>query len=150
MLQSFINRLTSKEEDTTLLNESDARTAVAALLVHVAKIDENYTQTEQHLIEAILAHRYELADADASALRIEGEEAETQSVDNFRFTQVIKSGLEENERMTVLEAMWSVVLSDEERDDKEDNLVRRLVEMLGLSPHDSAHARQRVEAAMNS
>jgi uncharacterized tellurite resistance protein B-like protein len=152
MLKSFLARLKNEDEkqDNEFLNESDARTAVAALLVHAARVDHNYTDEEKHLISAILAHIYSLRSDEAQKLLIEGETAETECADTFRFTHLIKTTLKEADRIKVLEGLWSVVLSDEERHANEDALVRKLVEMMGLTPHDSAYARQRVEAAMNS
>ena len=148
MLKSFLERLKGDTPTIAPLDETDTRTAVAALLVHAARIDHDYSTEEAGLIDAILAQRYELAADDAAKLRVEGEAADDASVDTFRFTQLVKTGLPESERITLLEALWSVVLSDEDRDENEDALVRKLVELMGLTPHDSAHARQRIEAAM--
>ncbi|ACT58845.1 tellurite resistance TerB family protein [Hirschia baltica] len=152
MLKSFLERLKGDTQASKpeFLNESDARTAVAALLVHAAHVDQDYTDTERDLIASILAHIYKLRGEESVALRIEGEAAENECVDTFRFTNLIKTSLPESDRIIVLEGLWSVILSDEERHPNEDTLVRKLVEMLGLDPITSAHARQRVEAAMKS
>ncbi len=152
MLKSFLERLKGDAQSAKpeYLNESDARTAVAALLVHAAHVDHEYTDTEQDLITSILAHIYKLRGDEALALRKEGEAAESECADTFRFTHLIKTSLPEGDRLVVLEGLWSVVLSDENRDPNEDALVRKLVEMMGLEPRDSAHARQRIEAAMNN
>ncbi len=151
MLKSFLERLKgdASAEKPEYLNESDARTAVAALLVHAAHVDHDYTSVERDLISSILGHIYKLRGDEAATLREEGEQAETECADTFRFTHLIKTSLPEADRLVVLEGLWSVILSDETRDPNEDALVRKLVEMMGLEPIASAHARQRVEAAMN-
>ncbi len=150
MLKSFLERLKgdTAASQPEFLNESDARTAVAALLVHAAHVDDDYTDVERDLIGSILAHIYKLRSDEALSLRQEGEKAEEECVDTFRFTSLIKTNLPETDRLVVLEGLWSVILSDETRDPNEDALVRKLVEMMGLDPISSAHARQRVEAAM--
>ena len=146
MLKSFLDRLNG--QSPTAPDPTDERTAVAALLVNAARVDQDYTDTEKGLIEAILAHRCEMAPADAEALRLEGEEAEAAAVDNFRFGQVIRDSLPEPDRVPVVEALWSVVLSDETRDAQENEIVRRVVKILDIEPRESVLARQRVEAAM--
>ena len=150
MLKSFLDRLTGNTPQETPATPEDERLAVAALLVHTARMDDEYTDDEKGLIEAILTHRYELSSADAKALLIDGEKADEASVDSFRFTQTIKDILPLEARHSVLEALWSVVLSDEARDPSEDALMRKLADFLGLSPHDSTHARMRIENAMKS
>ena len=150
MLKSFLSRLSGDTTASQTPSASDERIAVAALLVHAARIDDSFTEVESDLIAAILAHRYKLPKSEAAELRDVGARADDAAVDTFRFTHTIRSILPPAERLTVLEALWSVVLSDEDKDSREDGLVRKLVELLDMSPHDSAHARQRVLAAMKA
>lgn len=150
MLKTFLARLRGETPEEAPMDESDTRTAVAALLVHAARVDDDYTDVERGLIEDILAYKYSMRAEDAKTLRQEGEEADDTSVDAFRFTHVIKTSLSEEERFAVLQALWSVVLSDEDRGEHEDALVRKLVDLMGMSSIDSAHARQKVEAAMRA
>ena len=147
MLKSFIQSLKGE----TPQNEApDPKTAVAALLVHAARADDDYTETEEGLIEAILMHLYSLRPSEAETLLKDGEAADDAAVDNFRFGQVVRDNLPEADRIIVLEGLWSVVLSDETRDPNENEIVRRVAKMLDIEARDSVEARQRVEAAMKS
>lgn len=145
MLNSFLQSL---KGEAPASETPDPKTAVAALLVHAARSDEDYTETEEDLIEAILAHLYNLRADEAENLRKDGETADETAVDNFRFGQVIRDNLPESDRITVIEGLWSVVLSDETRDPNENEMVRRVVKMLDVEPRESVLARQRVETAM--
>ncbi len=146
MLKSFLSRLNGDTSEPA--SADDERTAVAALLVHVARIDDDYTSEEQGLIEAILMHRYDVDAAASASLRREGEQADDASVDAFRFTQAVRGSLAVEQRIPVIEALWSVVLSDGRKDVEESELIRRVVKMLDLDVRDSVHARQRIEQAM--
>jgi uncharacterized tellurite resistance protein B-like protein len=146
MLTSLLRRLANPDEKGALA-EDDARTAVAALLVAAAHADDRYDDRERTQIERVLAARYALNPAAAAALREEGEEAERASIDLFRFTQLIKQGVPHEQRTSVLEALWRVVLADDARDADEEALMRRVTDLLGLDTRDSVEARQRAQAA---
>jgi uncharacterized tellurite resistance protein B-like protein len=94
----------------------------------------------------VLAKRHSLTPFEASKLRSEAEELETQAPDTVRFTRAIKDGVDYEDREGVIEALWDVVLADGVRDHEEDSLMRLAANLLGVSDRDSAHARQRIEA----
>jgi len=64
-----------------------------------------------------------------------------------RFTRAIKDAVPYEERLGVIEALWSVVLADGVREQEEDALLRLIASLLGVNDMDSAQARQRVAAA---
>ena len=144
MFESLIKRLTSPEPDA--LPETDARLALAALLVRIARSDGDYTTAELRRIDGILARRYRLSDEDADRLRIDAESLEAEAPDTVRFTRAIKDHVPYEEREGIIEALWDVVLADGRRDDEEDALLRMVAPLLGVSDKDSGLARQRVEA----
>lgn len=145
MLANLLRRLASPSIDDRPLDAEDARVAVAGLLVAAAHADHLYDRAERTQIERALAIRYNLNEAGAARLREEGEQAEAAATDFFRFTSLIKASVPHEERASVLEALWRVVLADGVREMHEDTLMRRLTDLLGLDSRDSAHARQRVE-----
>lgn len=121
-----------------------ARLAVATLLVEAAQSDGTFAEDERHAIESFLATMFDLDAGSAARLRAEGEAAQADAADLVRFTRVIKTALDEAERITVLEALWQVVLTDGDRHPREDALLRRLAPLLAVSDRDSALARRRV------
>jgi uncharacterized tellurite resistance protein B-like protein len=146
MLSRMLRNFLAAPDAAGPLPAADARVAVAAVLVIAARADGQYGDDERAVIDRALGARYSLAPAAAAALRADGEEAEREAVDLFRFTRAIKLGVPHEERVGIVEALWRVVLADGRRDDHEDALMRQLVDLLGLTPMESALARQRVLA----
>jgi uncharacterized tellurite resistance protein B-like protein len=127
------------------LPEADARSAIAAVLVMAARADDHYGADESQVLDDVLMSRFGLDAAGAAKLRAEGENAELASIDMYQFTKAIRTAIPIEDRIAIVEALWKVVLADGARDPHEDTLMRQLVDRLGLSPMDSALARQRIQ-----
>ncbi|KQI71288.1 hypothetical protein AN191_13465 [Loktanella sp. 5RATIMAR09] len=142
MFQDFLRRLTAPAPAP--LNEIDSRLALGALLVRVARTDGDYAQVEIQQIDQALMTRYGLSPTEAAALRAECEELEAQAPDTVRFTRAIKDAVSYENRLSVIEALWSVVMADGVRDDEEDSMMRMTASLLGISDQDSHSARIKV------
>ena len=142
MFADFLKRLT--QPDPAPLPDTDARLALTALLVRVARSDNHYDDSEAALIERIATERYALSPADARQLRSDAETLEAEAPDTVRFTRAIKDAVPYEERRAVIEALWQIVLADGARAKEEDALLRLVASLLGISDTDSALARQRV------
>jgi uncharacterized tellurite resistance protein B-like protein len=125
----------------------DAQVALAALLVRVARADEHYEEAERLRIDRVLSGRYDLSPFEAAKLRAEAEAIEAEAPDTVRFTRALKDAVPYEDRMSLMEAMWSVALSDGARDGREDALIRVTADLLGINDRDRALARQTVENA---
>ncbi len=143
MFADFLRRLTEPAVDP--LTEGDSRLALTALLVRIARSDEDYAKSEIDLIDSITAARYGLGPAQAADLRREAEQLEAEAPDTVKFTTAIKQGVPYEHRLGVIESLWQVVLADGKRDEAEDALLRTVARFLGVSDMDSALARQRVQ-----
>mgnify|MGYP005852447197 CR=1 FL=1 len=143
MISDLLSRLF--QPDPPEFPETDARRALAALLVRIARADGAYDAEEVHRIDRLLAARYALSPFEATALRADAEEVEAEAPDTVRFTRAIKAAVPYEERLGVVEALWQVVLADGRRDDHEDALLRQIAPLLGVSDRDSNAARRRVE-----
>ncbi|MBC7768646.1 MAG: TerB family tellurite resistance protein [Phycisphaerales bacterium] len=148
MLADLLRRLAGRPENDSLLPPEDQRVAVAALLVIAAHADHDYADVERTQIERVLADRYALDPEAAAQLRAQGEDAEGAAVDLYRFTSLVKAGVPHEERASVIEAMWRVVLSDQHREQHEEALMRRITDLLGLDTRDSVEARRRAQASL--
>jgi len=144
MLNDLLRRLTAPEPQP--LSDPDARVALGALLVRLARTDGHYATSEIAQIDQTLMKRYDLSEADAAALRAECEALEAEAPDTVRFTRAIKDAVSYDNRLGVIEAMWSVVLADGARDDDEDSLMRMITSLLGISDQDSHRMRLKVSA----
>lgn len=141
MFGDFLKRLT--QPGPAPLPDADARLALTALLVRIARSDGSYDPAEIDRIDRIVAARYGLSPFEASRLRGEAEALEAEAPDTVRFTRAIKDAVPYDERLGVVESLWQVVLADGERAQEEDALLRLVASLLGVSDVDSARSRQR-------
>ena len=116
--------------------------AMAALMVRIAKSDDDYSATEIARIDAVLGLLYQLSADQAAKLRQTAETLEAEAPDTVRFTRAIKEEVPYEERFDVVRALWQVVLADGARDAEEDALMRLLASLLGVNDRDSALARK--------
>ena len=103
---------------------------IAALLIHVAKIDENYTQKEKEIIKKAiikLGSSNEIIDKTL----MEAEEMEKNSNQILDFTRETKN-MEEDAKIKIVETLWSIIYSDKNADIYENSLMRRLTGLLYL------------------
>lgn len=143
MFSDLLRRMTAP--DPRPLEDLDQRTALAALMVRIARSDGDYSAVEADRIDRLLARRYGLTLEQAPSVRAEAERLEAEAPDTHRFTLAIKDTVPFDAREGIVEALWEVALADGERDGEEDSLLRLLANLLGVSDRDSAFARQRVE-----
>ena len=87
MFADLLKRLTAV--DPAPLPDPDARLALTALLVRIARSDNIYAQSEIDRIDRILTERYGLTPFEASALRTRAETLEAEAPDTVRFTRAI-------------------------------------------------------------
>jgi uncharacterized tellurite resistance protein B-like protein len=129
------------------LPEPDARLALAALLVRVAKSDGLYAAEEVERIEKILIQHHRIGPFEAARLRTEAEDLESQAPDTVRFTRALKAAVPLEDRAQLMQALWAVALADGQRDADEDQMLRLLANLLGLTDVESGLARRRAEQA---
>ena len=145
MFGSFLKSLLEPQAEP--LHDEDARLAMTALLVRLARADNEYAAAEIHRITQVIMARYKLAEPEAIALRETAETLEQEAPDTVRFTRAIKDRVAYEDRIAVVEALWQVALDDGNRDAEEDALLRLVVSLLGVTDVDSASARRRVMQA---
>ncbi len=120
--------------------------AIATILVRAAKTDNEYTESEQSLIDNLLSNQLNITLEKARTLRIKGEDLEAEINDNVQLTRIIKQDIPYEEREMLIEQLWSVVLDDDYRTPEENKFMRVLTHLFGISDVNSAKARSRVLA----
>ena len=121
-----------KKENTEKESNHPSIMAVACLLIHSAKIDENYTDKEKKIIkDAIIEMGGEAG--NINKIIQEAEEKEKDSNQILEFTREVKNKNIE-EKIIVIEALWNIIYSDKNADMYETNLMRRLSGLLYLDP----------------
>jgi len=120
MILKFFNKENSLDNDTDLLN-------VACLMIHAAKIDENYTDKEKKIIKETLIKLSNNEDLDKLISEAEKKESDSNHIQDF--TKNIKA-MDKNDKIEILKNIWSIILSDGTSDMYEENLMRRLAGLL--------------------
>jgi len=117
----FFKKSSTKTENNFLVK-------ICALLIHAAKIDENYTENEEEIIKKTLLELGAKKDTVTQTIKdaISVEENSNQILD---FTKEVKN-LSETDKIKIIEAMWSIIYSNNEADIYETNLMRRLAGLL--------------------
>ena len=104
--------------------------AVASLLMHSAKIDENFTDKERKIIKNALIEMGAKID-EIDKIIEESEKRERDSNQILDFTREIKN-INEDKKKLIIEALWNIIYSDKNADMYETNLMRRLSGLLYL------------------
>ena len=114
-----------KKEET---KDNNFLIKVCALLIHAAKIDENYTDKEEEIIKRTL-DELGVKDKDISKTIEQAKIIEESSNQILDFTQEAKA-LPEKDKIKIVEALWSIIYSNKEADVYETSLMRRLAGLL--------------------
>ena len=117
---------------------------VAALLIHAAKIDENYTEIEKKIIKKALIDLNNISSDQAEELIKRAEKKEEESNQLVEYTREIKKHTMES-RLKIIEVIWKIVYSDGTNDSYESNLIRRICGLLYISDKDNGIIKTKVK-----
>ena len=124
-------------------NEKNFLVKACALLIHAAKIDENYTEKEEEIIKKTLLELGENT-KDVSQTIQEAKKIEENSNQILDFTREIKK-LSEKEKIKIIEALWSIIYSNNDADIYETNLMRRLAGLLYIDNKTMGDIKDRIK-----
>ena len=135
----MFKKMFKKKED----NKNEKSVLMTALLIHAAKIDDNYTDIEKKIIKSAIMDLYSLKESEVEKILIKSEEKEQESNQIVEFTREIKNNSFEF-RLNIIEILWKIVYSDGSSDDYESNLIRRVCGLLYISDKDSGIIKNKV------
>ena len=125
-------------------NSDNKNILVASLLIHAAKIDENYSDIEKKIIKEALINLNNINSDQAEELMKLAEKKEEESNQMLEFTREIKKHPMEF-RLKIIEIIWKIVYSDDVSDNYESNLIRRICGLLYISDKDNGIIRAKVQ-----
>ena len=137
MLKNFFKR--QKKE-----SPNNKNILVTALLIHAAKIDENYTEIEKKIITKAIINLNEISPDEAEEILKLAEKKEEESNQIVEFTREIKQYPMEF-RLKIIEIIWKIVYSDGTSDNYESNLIRRICGLLYISDKDNGNIKIKVK-----
>ena len=120
---------------------------VAALLIHAAKIDDNYTTVEKEIIKKALISLNAITLNEAEELLKKAEKIEQESNQIVEFTRKIKRETIDF-KLKIIEILWKIVYSDGSSDTYESNLIRRVCGLLYISDRDSGMIKLKVKNSL--
>ena len=133
----FFKRENKKVEDSFLIK-------VGALLIHAAKIDENYTENEEEIIKKTLLE-LGVKIENLSDVINEAKIIEENSNQILEFTREVKN-LSEKDKIKIVEALWSIIYSNNDADLYETNLMRRLAGLLYIDSKIMGDIKERIKS----
>ena len=136
MLKNFFKNPKKENSNNNIL--------VIALLIHAAKIDENYTEIEKKIIIKAIIQLYNTSFSESEKLLKLAEKKEEESNQIVEFTREIKKYSIEF-RLKIIEIIWKIVYSDDTSDNYESNLIRRICGLLYISDKDNGIIKTKVK-----
>ena len=118
-------------------------TKVCALLIHAAKIDENYTEIEEKIIKETLIELGLESDKTLETINY-AKKIEENSNQILDFTKEVKN-LPEKDKLKIIEALWSIIYSNKDADIYETNLMRRLAGLLYIDTKTMGDIKERIK-----
>jgi len=137
----MFKKIFNKQKKESLDNKN---VLVAALLIHAARIDENYTDIEKEIIKKALVELNNISSDQAENLIKFAEKKEEESNQIVEFTREIKKYSMEF-RLKIIEIIWKIVYSDDTSDNYESNLIRRICGLLYISDKDNGIIKTKVK-----
>ena len=124
-------------------DKNDNFIKISALLIHAAKIDENYSLKEEEIIRKTLLEIGANTD-DLNKIVEKGKQAEENSNQILTFTKEVKS-MDEKKKIKIIEALWTIIYSNNEADIYETGLMRRLAGLLYVDSKTMGDIKERIK-----
>ena len=134
------NKLDEKKGNSLYVN-------IGALLIHVAKVDENYSEQEREIIKKTLLE-LGLKKLDLNSVFKESEEVEKNSNQILEFTKEVKNK-DEDFKVKIVEALWKIIYADKVSDIYETSLMRRLTGLIYLDSKIAGDIKENIKNSFN-
>ncbi len=142
----FLREMAMPDEETQDDGTEALRIAACALLLEVAHADDYLSEGERRHLRGLVRRHFGLQRDAADELIAFAEDKRRASVDLWAFTNLINAHYSTGQKMVLAEAMWGIVLADGELATREDYLMRKISNLIGLKSGYLAEARRRLDA----
>jgi len=139
--QYFLSKLSSPEGPR---RPDEVAIAAAALLLEIAHADDAFSETERDRIHRAVREDFGVRPEDAAEILRLAEAERRESVDLYQFTRLITERFAREERLRLVEVIWGVVYSDGSLTAAENQLARRVAELLGFQHPEVQAVREKV------
>ncbi|MDA8918287.1 TerB family tellurite resistance protein [Candidatus Pelagibacter sp.] len=139
----MINFFKNKDKDKDKVNDNKSYYNIAALLIHAAKIDENYEEKEKEIIKKTLIE-LGVESSNIDNLISEAETIEENSNQILDFTREVKS-IPISDKIKIIESLWKIIYSNQDADIYETNLMRRLSGLLYIDNRTMGDLKEKIK-----
>ena len=129
-------------------NQNNDLIKIAALLIHAAKIDENFTIEEEKIIEETLLNLGANKE-NVKQIIIKSKKIEDKANQILEFTREVKN-MEENNKIKIIETLWRIIYSNKDADIYETSLMRRLAGLLYIDNKTMGDIKEKIKNKNNS
>ena len=144
-IRSFFDSSLAPPAEDKDLDIKDLRLAACSLLIELAYADDDFTEDERSHLTLAVQSQYGLDKDDAGLLIKLAELEHREAVDLYQFTRLIKNNYSLNQKILLAEIMCGLVYADGDLSNHEESLLRKVCNLLDLSPGYLADAKRRVE-----
>ena len=143
----MINFFKNKEKEKDTVNNNKSYSNIAALLIHVAKIDKNYEDKEKEIIRKTLIE-LGASSSNIDKLIADASVIEENSNQILSFTREVKNA-PESDKIRIIESLWKIIYSDDNADMYETNLMRRLAGLLYIDAKTMGNLKEKVKKELS-
>ena len=139
----MISFFKNKSKEKSFVNDNKYYSNIAALLIHVAKIDENYDDKEKEIIKKTLIELGAVS-SGMDQLILDASVIEENSNQILNFTKEVKNA-PESDKIRIVESLWKIIYSDDNADMYETNLMRRLAGLLYIDAKTMGDLKEKIK-----
>ncbi|HKJ80482.1 MAG TPA: TerB family tellurite resistance protein [Ignavibacteriaceae bacterium] len=151
MFEYFRNILTAAPEraNSGYGMQKKLQVATCALYFEMAKADDKFTDVEHKKIISMMKEEFDLGEEDVDELIQQTKESIRRSVSIYEFTTIIDQNLPRDEKLKLMKNLWRLIYLDGKLDKYEDNLVKRIGDMLKLEHKEVIESKLLVKNELN-
>lgn len=147
-IKNFFEKNISSDEGSHL--EHQLKLATAALLIEMMYQDEQVHEKEIDAAKIALREKFALNDSECQTLFELAEEEVKEAIDYHQFTRLIAKEFNQEQKIKVIELLWSVAYADSRLDSMEEHMVRKIADLIYVSHKDFMKAKHRVQSTLES
>lgn len=129
--------------------EKKLQIATCALFFEMAKADDVFSDKERRIISSVMKEKFGLSKVEIDDLFLQAEESIKKSVSIYEFATLIDQGFSKEEKFELMKNLWRIIYTDDVLDKYEDNLIKRIGDILKLERSDVIDAKLVVKNELN-
>lgn len=144
-IKSFFHSSMFPDSSSPEVGSPDTRLAACALLLELAHADDDFTEPERAHLRSAVRRQFGLDEGQSEELLSLAEKERAEAVDLWQFTSLIREHYSKGQKMVLVEIMWGLLYADGELATREEQLVRKICNLLDIEPGYLAQIRKRTE-----